>query len=179
MNQILYEKRCQCNEKFSIFEKRSLTNRSEGRPFPYIRKPLYESDEIDEIDEIIYGPTPESFTFQIKYEKDLSTIARFILNSFQKKYIYYAIDDILYLLKSNPIERNNLLSIIYSPIISLQNNFSINFFDIWIHEIYINEVSKINKFVPSNSQNFEQFSYITIKLFYKPGIPIKKQGTLW
>ena len=173
MNQILYEKRCRCNEKFSIFEKRSSTNRSEGRPFPYIRKPLYE------IDERIYGLQPKGFTFQIKYEKELSTIAKFILNSFQKKYIYYAIDDILYLLKSDPIERNNLLSIIYSPIVSLQNNFSINFFDIWIHEIYINEVSKINKFIPSNSQNFEQFSYITIKLFYKPGVPIKKQETLW
>ena len=176
MNQILYEKRCRCNEKFSIFEKLRLTKRSEGRPFPYIRKPLY---EIDEIDEMIYGLPPKSFTFQIKYEKELSTIARFILNSFQNKYIYYAIDDILYLLKSKPVEQNNLLSIIYSPIISLQNNFSINFFDIWIHEIYINEVSKINKFIPSNSQNFEQFSYITIKLFYKPGVPTKKQEILW
>ena len=174
MNQILYEKRCRCNEKFSIFEKRSSTSRSEGRPFPYIRKPLYESDET-----IYYGSPPKSFTFQIKYEKELSTIARFILNSFQKKYIYYAIDDILYLLNSNPIERNNLLSIIYSPIVSLQNNFSINFFDIWIHEIYMNEVSKINRFIPTNSQNFERFSYITIKLFYKPGVPIKKQETLW
>ena len=173
MNQILYEKRCRCNEKFSIFEKRSSTNRSEGRPFPYIRKSLYE------IDKMIYGLPPKSFTFQIKYEKELSTIARFILNSFQKKYIYYAIDDILYLLKSNPIELNNLLSIIYSPIVSLQNNFSINFFDIWIHEIYINEISKINRFIPSNSRNFEQFSYITIKLFYKPGVPTKKQEILW
>ena len=176
MNQILYEKRCRCNEKFSIFEKLRLTKRSEGRPFPYIRKPLY---EIDEIDEMIYGLPPKSFTFQIKYEKELSTIAKFILNSFQNKYIYYAIDDILYLLKFKPVEQNNLLSIIYSPIISLQNNFSINFFDIWIHEIYINEVSKINKFIPSNSQNFEQFSYITIKLFYKPGVPTKKQEILW
>lgn len=176
MNLILYEKRCRCNEKFSIFEKRSSTNRSEGRPFPYIIRPLY---EIGEIDEMIYGRRLESFTFQIKYEKELSTIAKFILSSFQKKYIYYAIDDILYLLKSNPIEQNNLLSIIYSPIVSLQNNFYINFFEIWIDEIYINPVSKINKFIPSNYQNFEQFSYITIKLFYKRGVPIKKQEPLW
>ena len=173
MNQILYEKRCRCNEKFSIFEKPS-----EGRQYPYIREPLYKSDE-DEIDEIIYGLIPKSFTFQIKYEKELSTIARFILNSFQNKYIYYAIDDILYLLKSNPIERNNLLSIIYSPVVSLQNNFSSNFFGIWIHEIYINEILKINRFTPNTYQNFDQFSYITIKLFYKPELPIKKQETLW
>ena len=172
MNQILYEKRCRCNEKFSIFKKRSSTNRSEGKPLPYIKKPLYEIDEIDEI-------PPKIFTFQIKYEKELSSIAKFILNSFQNKYIYYAIDDVLYLLKSNPIERDNLLSIIYSPIVSLQNNFSINFFDIWIHEIYINEVSKVNKFITNNSDNFEQFNYITIKLFYKTGVPTKKQDSLW
>jgi hypothetical protein len=72
---------------------------------------------------------------------------KIILNSFQNKYIYYAIDDILYLFKSNPIERDNLLAILYSPVLSLQNNFSINFFDIWIHEIYINEISKVNKFL--------------------------------
>jgi hypothetical protein len=80
-------------------------------------------------------------------KKKLSSIAKFILNSFQNKYIYYAIDDILYLLKSNPIERDNLLAILYSPVLSLQNNFSVNFFDIWIREIYINEISKVNKFL--------------------------------
>ena len=166
MNQILYEKICRCN---SI---RSSTNLSEGKLLPYIKRPLYEIEEIEEI-------PPKIFTFQIKYEKKLSSIAKFILNSFQNKYIYYAIDDILYLLKSTPIERDNLLSIIYSSILLLQNNFSINFFDIWIYEIYINEVSKVNKFINNNSQNFEQFSYITIKLFYKTGVPTKKQDSLW
>ena len=176
MNQILYEKRCRCNEKFSIFEKRSSNNSSEGRPFPYIKRPLY---EISEMDEMIYGRRRESFTFEIKYEKELSTIAKFILSSFRKKYVYYAIDDILYLLKSNPIEQNNLLSIIYSPIVSLQNNFYSNFFEIWIDEIYINPVLKINKFIPNSSQNFEQFSYITIQFFYKRGVQVKKQEPLW
>jgi hypothetical protein len=55
-------------------------------------------------------------------------------------------------LKSNPIERDNLLAILYSPVLSLQNNFSINFFDIWIREIYINEISKVNKFLNNDSQ---------------------------
>jgi hypothetical protein len=31
------------------------------------------------------------------------------LNSFQNKYLYYAIDDILYLLKSNLVEQANLV----------------------------------------------------------------------
>jgi len=162
MNRILYEIRCKCKEEISVIKKHKLNNRSEGKPLPY--------------------PNPNeitSKTFQIKYEKKLSSIAKLLLNSFQKKYLYYAIDDILDSLKSNPVERDNLLAILYSPIISLHNNFSINFFDIWIHEIYINEAPKINKFLTHNSQNFQQFSYITVKLLYKIRIPIRKQESLW
>ena len=162
MNRILYKNRCRCNEEISITKKRSSSNRSEGKPLQYP-----ESNEIT------------SKTFQIRYEKKLSPIAKLVLNSFHNKYIYYAIDDILYSFKSNPHERDNLLAILYSPVLSLQNNFSINFFDIWIHEIYINEVSKVNKFLNNDSLNFEQFSYITIKLLYKTRVPIKKQDSLW
>ena len=120
-----------------------------------------------------------SKTFQIKYDKKLSSVAKLILNSFQKKYIYYAIDDILYSFQSNPSERNNLLGILYSPVLSLQNNFSIDFFNIWIDEIYIQEISKVNKFFKNNSSNFQQCSYITIKLLYKMPKPPKKQDFLW
>jgi len=162
MNRILYKNRCRCNEEISITKKRNSSNRSEGKPLQY-PKP----NEIT------------SKTFQIKYEKKLSPIAKLVLNSFHNKYLYYAIDDILYSFKSNPYERDNLLTILYSPVLSLQNNFSINFFDIWIHEIYINEVSKVNKFLNNDSLNFEQFSYITIKLLYKTRVPIKKQDSLW
>ena len=165
----LYDKRCRC---ISIFKP---TNRSEGRSLPYIK----DIEFIECFEYKDYWIDLTYFTFKIKYEKELSSIAKLILNSFQKKYIYYAIDDILYLLKSNPIERDNLLSIIYSSVISLQNNFSINFFDIWIHEIYINVVSKVNKFITNYSQNFEQFSYITIKFFYTTRIPLKKPEPLW
>ena len=162
MNQILYEFRCKCKEEFSITKKRKPRNRSEGKPLQY--------PDLNEI---------TSKTFQIKYEKKLSSIAKFLLNSFQNKYLYYAIDDILYLLKSNPKEQEDILSILYSPILSIHNNISINFFDIWIHEIYIHETSKINKFFVKNSKNFEQFSYITIKLLYKTRVPTKKQESLW
>lgn len=138
------------------------SKRSEGKPLQYPK--LNES---------------RFKTFQIRYEKKLSSIAKLVLNSFQNKYLYYAIDDILYSFKSNLNERDNLLGILYSPVISLQNNFSVNFFDIWIHEIYINEISQVNKFLENDSSNFEQFSYITIKLWYKTKIPIKKQDSLW
>jgi hypothetical protein len=162
MNRILYENRCRCNEEFSITKKRQSTTRSEGKPLQY---PSLNESTLQ--------------TFQIKYDKKLSSLAKAILNSFQNKYIYYAIDDILYLLKGNSIEQENLLAILYSPILSLQNNFSINFFDIWIGEVYIEEISKVNKFLTKDSQTFTQFSYITIKLFYKTGVPIKKKESLW
>ena len=162
MNRILYENRCKCNEEFSITKKRKSNTRSEGKPFQY--------------------PKPSeitSKTFQIQYHENLSLTAKFILNSFQNKYLYYAIDDILYSLKSNPVERDNLLAVLYSPILSLQNNLSVNFFDIWIRDIYIDEISKPNKFLKRDSKNLDSVNYITIKLFYKTRVPIKKQESLW
>ena len=161
----LYELRCRCKEEFLITKKtkkRKPYKRSEPRPLLYLKW-----------DESKFK------TFQLRYEKRLSSIAKLLLNSFQKKYIYYAIDDILYSFKSNPSERDNLLAIIYSPVLSLQNNFSISFFDIWIDEIYINEVSKVNKFLNNDSSNLEQCSYITIKLLYKTRMPVKKPNSLW
>jgi len=118
-------------------------------------------------------------TFQIKYNKKLSSVAKLILNSFQNKYIYYAMDDILYSFRSNPMERDNLLAILYSPVLSLQNNLSTNFFDIWIHEIHIHEVSKVNRFLKHDFKNVKQLNYITIKLFYKTRVPSKKRDSLW
>lgn len=164
MTRILYEIRGKSKEEVSITKKRNPSTRSEGKPFLY--------PNINEI---------TAKTFQIKYDKKLSSIAKMVLNNCHKKYLYYAIDDILYLFKSNPIERDNILSILYSPVLSLQNNLSINFFDIWIHDIYISEISKVNKFLTKNkqAQNREQVSYITIKLLYRTKIPIKKQKFLW
>lgn len=162
MNSVLYENRCKCNEEVSIIKKQKIGNRSEGKPFLY--------------------PNPKeirSKIFKIRYEKNLSTLARLLFNSFQNKYLYYAIDDISYSLKSNLSERDNLLAILYSSVISLQNNFSVNFFDIWIHEIYINEIKTNNKFLLVDSKNSESITYITIKLLYRTKIPVKKQMSLW
>ena len=118
-------------------------------------------------------------TFQIRYDKKLSSVAKFLLTSFNKKYLYYAIDDILYLFQLNPSERDNLLAILYSPVLSLQNNFSVDFFDIWIDRIYIQKTPKVNKFLKTNSSNFQQYSYITIKFLYKMPILPRKPDSLW
>lgn len=162
MNRVLYENRCKCNEEISVIKKRKVSSRSDGKPLLY--------------------PTQNEVTvktFQIKYEKKLSVLAKFVLNSFQNKYLYYAIDDILYSLKSNLVDQQNLLNIIYAPVLALHNNLSINFFDIWIHEIYINEARTKNKFLGHNTTNSRSTSYITIKLLYRTKVPIKKQELLW
>ena len=112
---------------------------------------------------------PKNFqtkTFNVKSERKLSPLAKLILQSVQFKHFYYVRDDISYLLKSNPIERDFLLQALYSIVISLQNNLSVNLFDMWIYEIYINTVPTDNKFMKQKSLNLEPNEYITIKLAY-------------
>merc|ERR1712159_596277 len=113
---------------------------------------------------ILYPNSYESAlkTFHIKYETKLSSFAKLVLNSFQNKYIYYAMDDIQYSFESNSKEKENLLEMLKSLVLLLQNNFFINSFDIWIYEIYINEVSKANKFLTNDLSNLEQGTCITI-----------------
>ena len=121
---------------------------------------------------------PKSFqvkTFNVKSEKTLSPLTKLILQSVQFKHFYYARDDIYYLLKSNPIERDFLLQALYSTVISLQNNLSINFFDMWIYEIYINKVSNQNRFMSQKYQNLEPDEYITIKLAYGNNVSQEKK----
>ena len=164
---------CKCNKTISVTKKRN--TRFEQFKYP-VRDPVKVKKTDDWLKEI---QNRRLKTFQIEYEGQLSSVAKLLLNSFQKKYIYYAIDDILYLLKSNPIERDNLLSILYSPLISLHNNLYIHFFDVWIHEIYINEIHKENKFLNNKSQRLKPTYCISIKLLYIPPKPIKKKKSLW
>lgn len=144
------------------FNKRKTLIRSQGRPLKYPK--LHENT---------------SKIFWIKYENKLSLTSKFLLTSFQYKYIYYAIDDILDTLKFHPIERDNLLNILYSSIISLQNDSYINFFDIWIGRVSIEEISKKNRFLKDKSQTLNKLTYIKIELFYKTRMPVKKPEPLW
>ena len=165
MNQILFENRCKCNEEILVSKKRKSTSRSEGKPLQYPK-----SSEI------------KCKTFQIKYDGKLSLVSKFILNSFQNKYLYYGMDDILYQFGLDLKEYETLLAILYSPVISLQNNYSVNFFEIWMSEIYIEENFKFNKFLSheeSDSHVLSQHTYITVKFFYKTKVPAKNQESLW
>jgi hypothetical protein len=169
---------CYCSELNKLIDeekdtvKSNRTGLSDGKPLPYqdgIKIKLKDKGELDgqslKTFKVTKGELNGQFlkTFQIQYKIPLSLTARNILTSFTNKYIYYGIDDILYLLDSNPIERDNLLAILYSSMLSLHNDFSINFFDIWIDSVYIND----------------SFKSITLKLHYFTRTPIKKPEPIW
>ena len=165
--------KCKCPEIIAMKKKRkpnsNRTGLSEGKPLSY---------PINENGEIVITKLCEK-TFLINYEEILSFEAKCILNSFQNKYIYYAIDDILYLLDSKPKERKNLMALLHSSMQSLHNNLSINFFDIWIKSIYINDTYKENRFLIKDSKNQKQVTHITLNLSYITRTPTKKVEPIW
>ena len=127
----------------------------------------------------IVDPNFHIKTFNVKCDSKLSPLAKTILQSFKFKLYYYVIDDLLYLLKSNPDERDYLLQLLNSSVIFLQNNLYVNFFDIYIYDITINEVSKFNRFVNEQSNSFKVSNIITIKLAYQIKPVQKKLETIW
>jgi hypothetical protein len=88
-------------------------------------------------------------------------------------------DDLVYLLKSNPTERDYLLQILHSSVIFLQNNLYVNFFDIYIYDISLNEKSKFNRFINKQPTSFKVSNTITIKLAYQVKPVTKKLETTW
>ena len=118
-------------------------------------------------------------TFNVKCDNKLSPLAKSILQSFKFKLYYYVIDDLLYLLKTNPDERDSLLQILNSSVIFLQNNLYVNFFDIYIYDITINEISNFNRFVNEQSESVELSNTLTIKLAYQVKSVPKKLETVW
>ena len=115
----------------------------------------------------------------IKCDKNLSPLAKIIIKSFKFKLYYYVIDDLLYLLKSNPDERDYLLQTLHSTVIFLQNSLYINYFDIYVYDISISEVSNFNRFINQKSEQFQISNNITIKLAYQVKPITKKLETTW
>jgi len=127
----------------------------------------------------IIDPTFKIKSFNIKYDDKISMLAKTVLQSFKFKLYYYVIDDLLYLLKSNIQERDYFLQILHSSAIFLHNNLYVNFFDIYIYEIVINEVKNLNKFVNPESAKSQISNCITVKFAYQVKPITKKFETIW
>lgn len=118
-------------------------------------------------------------TFNVKFDKELSPITKAILKSFNYKLYYYVIDDLFYLLKSYPTERDQLINVLHSSVVFLQNNLYVNFFDIYIYEITVDQVSQVNRFVNQQSKSYKNSTKVTIKLAYQVKSISKKLESIW
>ncbi len=127
----------------------------------------------------IIDPNFHIKTFNVKCDKALSPLLKTILKSFKFKLYYYVIDDLLYLLKSNPDECDSILQTLNSSVLFLQNNFHVNFFDIYLYEINIIERSKSNRFINEELNNFKNSTYLNIKFAYQVKSVQKKFETIW
>jgi len=115
----------------------------------------------------VFNPKFQVKTFSIKYDRKISKHAKIILQSFKLKVYYYVIDDILYFLKSDQNECDYLVQILHSTAIFLQNNFGVNFFDIYIYDIRVNETPKFNRFTNNEKESLKFSNNIIIKLAYQ------------
>ena len=155
------ETKCYCKKLFwhSNKIKKRRVNLTQGRPLKYPYKELKNSK-----------------LFKIHYDKKLSSLEKLLISSFKNKYLYYVIDDINSILHSKQFVNNDLLIMLYSSITWLHNNESINFFDIWINNICIQEERQINRFL-KNTNKYK--TWITLILYYKVRSPKRKPKILW
>lgn len=161
----LIEYKCVCEKKLWYQKKKrysAQTKIKQGRPLFY---PNQEKQSCK--------------TFQVYYEGKFSDITKLILTSLKNKYIYYAIEDINSNKSLNSAEKNNLLSILSSTMIWLQNNQYTNFFDIWIGNIYIQEERSLNRFMESEIEISINNTKVILVLFYKIRLPRKTSKSLW
>jgi len=127
----------------------------------------------------VFDPKFQVKTFSIKYDRKISKHAKIILQSFKLKVYYYVIDDILYFLKSDQNECDYLVQILHSTAIFLQNNFGVNFFDIYIYDIRVNETPKFNRFTNNEKESLKFSNNIIIKLAYQVQPLEKNLETTW
>lgn len=118
-------------------------------------------------------------TFTVKSTKTLSKHAKIILQSCKLKFYFYVIDDISYFLKSDKIEADYIIQILSSTAIFLQNNFNVDFFDIYIYDIRVNDSSKFNRFTNRRDEPFKDSNTIIIKLAYQIKLLEKTFDTTW
>jgi len=127
----------------------------------------------------IVDPNFHIQTFNVKSDIQLSPVSIILLKSFNYKLYYHVIDDLFYLLKSYPNERDYLLKILHSSVIFLQNNLYVNFFDVYVYQINIERISNFNRFLNQQSQSYKNTIHITIQLAYQVKPISKKLEAIW
>jgi len=120
-----------------------------------------------------------SQTFNIKFEKKLSTRAKQVLQTWRNKSFYCANEDLLYVFKFNLSERDFLLQVLHSMAIFLQNATCSSFFDISIYNVIITEQSNFDKLNKQKVKNIRLFDSLTFTLHCHVAAPPEKQDIPW
>ena len=118
-------------------------------------------------------------TFTVKYDKKLSSQIKSVLETWKGKAFYYANEDLLYLLKTNPIEQDFFLKILHSMVIFLQNAISASFFDIYIYDINITRMPRVKKINSRNIETIDMVEFITFTLKCSVTPPYEKPDLHW
>jgi len=155
----LSRSKCFCKRKPSF--KKGIGSVSRIKPIPY---PI--DLNFNEWDNSRLPLPVKHQRFQFVYKTPISVKTKIILKNFSYKYIYYVIDDILYL--TDQEEQKILLQFIFSIMLALHNNNCVNFFDIWTGSIIINE--KLRN---------DELTLITFNIMYRKRFPIQKPDPIW
>lgn len=155
----LSQNKCFCKKRPNF--KRRIRSISRIKPIPYPIDLNFNGWDISQL------PLPVKHKkFYFTYKNPLSLNTKILLKNFSYKYIYYVIDDILYL--TNQEEQQILLQVIFSIMLLLHNNNCVNFFDIWIGSVIVNEKLLKNK-----------STLITFHVMYRKRFPVKKPDPIW
>lgn len=126
------------------------------------------------------GPFSPIFkTFTVEYDKKLSTSVKNVLQTWKDKPFYCVNEDILYLFKISPAERDFFLRMLHSMAIFLQNATCTSFFDISIYKVHISEAPKFDYFNNQKLEDKDLFNSLTFTLKYHITSPPEKPEVSW
>jgi len=112
-------------------------------------------------------------TINTKYEVRLSQNLKQVLKKLKKCSFYKSVGLLSNI--SNVTERNEILQILYSVVTYVENNHNANLVKLWIDDIFIENVSKINSFLNQNVEKLDDQSYIIINLGFEYKLPSVKK----
>ena len=121
--------------------------------------------------------TIEHIKINAEYNYKITQSLKRVLKTLRNRSFYMATDIISNL--SNTRERNTLLQILCSAVTYAENNHYANLVKIWINNIYIRKIPKINAYFDKNSQKLDATYYIIINLAFEyKTFPVKKES-IW